>query len=37
VIGHVAGAPVEETVLPVIGGLGAGFVVAMTWLRSRLR
>lgn len=33
-IGHVAGVPVEETLLPVLGGLGAGLLLARAWVTS---
>ena len=36
-IAHVAGVPVEETLLPLVSGAGAGLLLAHTWVRSRLR
>jgi hypothetical protein len=37
VIAHVAGMPVEETLLPLVGGAGAGLLLARAWIASRLR
>jgi hypothetical protein len=36
-IAHVAGAPLEEALLPIVSGMGAGLVVAVTWVMSRVR
>ena len=36
-IAHVAGMPVEETLLPLVGGAGAGLLLARAWIVSRLR
>ena len=37
VIAHVAGVPVEETLLPLLSGVGAGLVLARAWVVSRVR
>jgi hypothetical protein len=36
-IAHVAGLPLEEVVLPLVGSLGAGLLVARGWVVSRVR
>ena len=36
-IAHVGGVPVEETLLPLLSGLGAGLLLARSWFASRLR
>ena len=36
-IAHVAGMPVEETLLSLVGGAGAGLLLARAWIGSRLR
>jgi hypothetical protein len=36
-IAHVGGVPVEETLLPLVSGLGAGLLMARVWIASRLR
>jgi cytochrome oxidase assembly protein ShyY1 len=36
-IAHVAGLPLEEVVLPLIGGSGAGLLVARGWVTERVR
>ncbi len=36
-IAHVAGAPVEEALLPLLGGVGTGLVLARAWVVSRVR
>ena len=40
-IAHVAGAPVEETLLPLlgigVGGVGAGLLLARAWFASHVR
>jgi hypothetical protein len=40
-IAHVAGAPVEETLLPLlgvgVGGLGAGLLLARAWFATHVR
>ena len=35
-IAHVAGVPVEETLLPLLSGVG-GLLLARTWVVSRVR
>jgi hypothetical protein len=35
VIGHAGGLPVEETLVPLMSSVGAGLLVARTWLASR--
>jgi hypothetical protein len=37
VIAHVAGLPVEETLLPLLTGVSAGLLLARAWIVSRLR
>jgi hypothetical protein len=37
VIAHIGGAPVEETLLPLVGGASAGLVLARAWVVSRVR
>jgi hypothetical protein len=37
VTAHIAGLPVEETLLPWVTGLGAAVLVARTWVASRSR
>ena len=36
-IAHVAGVPVEETLLPLVPCVGAGLVLARGWVASRIR
>jgi hypothetical protein len=36
-LAHVAGMPVEEALLPLVGGASAAMVLARAWLGSRLR
>ena len=36
-IAHVAGIPLEETLLPLLSGLGAGLLLARAWIASRMR
>ena len=36
-IAHVGGVPLEETLLPLLSGAGAGLMLARAWLLSRLR
>ena len=36
-IAHVAGVPVEETLLPLVSGVGAGLLLARAWVVSRVR
>ncbi len=36
-IAHVGGVPVEETLLPLVSGVGAGLLMARVWIASRLR
>ncbi len=36
-IAHVAGVPVEETLVLVVSGLGTGLLLARAWLVSRVR
>jgi hypothetical protein len=33
VIAHIAGVPVEETLLPLVSGVGVGLLLARTWGR----
>ncbi len=35
-IAHVAGLPLEEVVLPLIGGAGAGLLMARGWVTERV-
>jgi hypothetical protein len=37
IVAHIVGVPVEETLLPVVGGLSAALAVAASWMRSRVR
>jgi hypothetical protein len=37
VIAHVAGAPVEELLVPVLSGAGGGLLLARAWVAARLR
>jgi hypothetical protein len=37
VIAHIAGVPVEETLLPVLSGLGAVVLLVRSWIASRPR
>ena len=34
---HVGGVPVEEALLPLVSGVGAGLLLARAWIVSRLR
>ncbi len=34
---HVSGVPVEEALLPLVGGASAALALARAWLGSRLR
>ena len=36
-IAHIGGVPVEETLLPLVTGLGAGLLLARSWIAARLR
>ena len=36
-IAHVAGVPLDETLLPMVGGVGAGLLVARAWVASHVR
>jgi hypothetical protein len=36
-IAHIGGLPVEETLLPLVSGVGAGLMLARGWVVSRLR
>jgi hypothetical protein len=36
-IAHVSGVPVEETLLPMASGIGAGLMVTVAWVVSRVR
>ena len=36
-IAHVGGMPLEETLLPLLSGAGAGLMLARAWLLSRRR
>ena len=36
-IAHVAGIPVEETLLPLLSGVGAGLLLTRAWVVSRVR
>ena len=33
---HIAGVPLEETLLPLLSGLGAGLLLARAWIVSRV-
>lgn len=35
-IAHVAGVPVEEMLLPLLGGVGAGLLLARSWVASHV-
>ena len=35
-IAHVAGLPLEEVVLPLLGGAGAGLLLARRWVVERV-
>jgi hypothetical protein len=37
VIAHVGGVPLEETLLPLVSGMGAGLLMARVWIASRIR
>jgi len=37
VIAHVAGVPVEETLLPLVGTFGAALLLTRAWTTSRVR
>jgi hypothetical protein len=37
VIAHVAGVPVEETLLPWLSGMGTGLLLARAWVVARVR
>jgi hypothetical protein len=37
VIAHIAGVPVEETLLPWVSGVGAGLLLARAWVASRVQ
>jgi hypothetical protein len=36
VIAHVAGVPLEETLLPVVGGVGAALLLARAWVGAHV-
>lgn len=36
-IAHVGGVPLEEAVLPLMSGIGAGLLMARVWIASRVR
>ncbi len=36
-IGHVAGVPAEEVLVPVLSGVGAGVVLVRAWIGTRVR
>jgi hypothetical protein len=36
VTAHIAGVPVEELVIPWLGGLSAGLLLARTWVVARV-
>jgi hypothetical protein len=36
-IAHVGGVPVEEALLPLVSGAGAGLLLARAWVVSRVR
>jgi hypothetical protein len=36
-IAHVGGVPVEEILLPLVSGVGAGLLLARGWFVSRVR
>jgi len=37
VIAHVGGVPVEEALLPLVSGIGAGLLMVRMWIASRIR
>jgi hypothetical protein len=37
VIAHLGGVPVEEALLPLVSGVGAGLLLVRTWAASHLR
>jgi hypothetical protein len=37
VVAHVGGVPVEEILLPLVSGVGAGLLLTHTWVLSRVR
>ena len=37
VFGHIGGVPVEELLVPLASGVGAGVVLARAWVMSRVR
>jgi hypothetical protein len=37
VIAHIAGVPAEETLLPLLSGVGAVLLLARAWVVSRMR
>jgi hypothetical protein len=36
-IAHVAGVPLEEALLPMVGGVGAALLLARSWVASHVR
>jgi hypothetical protein len=36
-IAHIAGVPVEETLLPLMSGMGPGLLLAGAWVAARVR
>jgi len=36
-LGHITGVPVEEALLPFVGGSSAALLLGRAWLASRLR
>jgi hypothetical protein len=36
-IAHVAGVPLEESLLPLMSGVGAGLLLVRAWVASRVR
>ena len=37
IVAHVAGIPVEESLLPLAPGIGAGLLLVRVWVVSRVR
>jgi len=37
VIAHIGGVPAEETLLPLVSGVGTALLLAQAWVASRLR
>jgi hypothetical protein len=37
IVAHIAGVPVEETLLPVLSGASAALLLGRAWIASRVR